>query len=68
MKQNSTFPNDFKLPGHALLLLLLLLMGFVLQAQQIPISDYYVVNPRWTNPASMGTAGLNNVMYGLICQ
>lgn len=31
-------------------------------AQQLPISDNYIVNPRWMNPASMGTRNLNHFM------
>ncbi len=32
------------------------------KAQQLPISDNYLFNPRWMNPAMMGTRNLNHFM------
>ena len=33
-----------------------------MHAQQLPISDNYLFNPRWMNPAMMGTRNLNHFM------
>lgn len=38
------------------------LSGMPAMAQQLPISDMYIFQPRWMNPASVGTMPLNNVM------